>query len=667
MLFRSFHGPDREHLELFGPSDGLPNVYTYVLTRDAAGAVWVGTRSGVATFDGKRFVVPPATEPLATERIRVIAEAPAGSALRGVWFGSNRILARLDRGTLSRWRMVDDLHLDELQGLAFLRDGTLLLATSGTGLVRFDGATTVRLGAANGLPTDYIFGIAEDTQGRVWASSNAGVMFVPRTELLGAFDRARTDATTPIAHVTVVDKRDGLATAQCYTGVSPSLTVDESGLVWAPSTSGAVRIDASRLLTSPAPPPARIDAIFADDRQLLPGERSVASSVTTTTFSFGATTFQAPGAVRFRYRLVGLDERWVEAGQEVRTAHYTDLPGNREYVFEVTAAQGRGPFSEKPARLRVRREPKYYETWGARILAVAGLCGVVVALVRGRERSLRHRAEELERTVGERTEALAAKGRTLDAALSDLRENDSLHRSDLALAREFVEHSMAHVDSIEGLTVRAFERPVELVGGDLWYAAIVAPRHLRILLADTTGHGVQASMRAIALQYEFSMVVAGANSPAEALARLDERLVSRFPNLELRSSAICADFVTDDDGSVAAYLSFAGAPAAFHLRRDGRADEVLTTDGFLGVNAAARRRSTRIVLAPGEGLVLATDGICEAMSPLGEAFGEDRMREALECPGTADTRFAALLDAAQTFVGTRNFDDDTTALLLAAR
>lgn len=662
-----FRGRDREHLELFGPREGLPNVFVYAAKRTRNGALWVGTRSGVATFEEPRFVVPAALAPLASERVRMIAEAPAGSPLEGLWFGSNRTLARFANGALTRWSMVDDLHLDELQGLAFLRDGTLLLTTSGTGLVRFDGAQGVRLGHANGLPSDYLYGVAEDDHGRVWATSNAGVIFVPREDLLAAFDTARTTPSAAIRSVTVVDTRDGLTTAQCYAGVSPSLTVAEHGIVWAPTASGAVRIDPTRLLSTPTPPPVRVDAIRVDDHDLLPHERSIAASVKTVEFTFGATTFQAPSGVRFRYRLRGLDDHWVEVGSQIRSARYTDLAGNRDYVFEVEAAQGAGPFNAAPASVTIHREPKFYETWTTRLLVVGVSIATAASIARARERRLRHRALELERVVRARTQDLAKKTQSLDEALTDLRAKDALLRSDLSLARDFVEHSKTHVSRIEGLVVHAFERPVDLVGGDLWYASALTPRQLRLLLADTTGHGVQASMRALALQHEFAQVAHDAASPADALTRLDARLVSRFPDLELRTSAVCVDVVTQEDGAAAAYLSFAGAPPAFHLRRDGSVSEILAMDGFLGVDGAARRRSTRVDLALGEGLVLFTDGLPEAASPEGGAFGEDRMRESLEGQKPVEARFERLLDDAKEFVGAHGFDDDVTVLLLVAR
>jgi ligand-binding sensor domain-containing protein/serine phosphatase RsbU (regulator of sigma subunit) len=662
-----FRGRDREHLELFGPREGLPNVFVYAARRSSSGALWVGTRSGVALFEGQRFTVPPALAPLASERIRMITEAPAGSALEGLWFGSNRTLARYVRGALTRWSMVDDLHLDELQGLAFLRDGTLLLTTSGTGLVRFDGAATARLGQANGLPSDYLYGVSEDDQGRVWATSNAGVAFAPREALLAAFDAARTTTSARVAGITIVDTRDGLTTAQCYSGVSPSLTIARDGVVWAPTASGAVRIDAARLLSAPTPPPVRVDAIRVDDRDLLPHERSIAASVKTVEFAFGATTFQAPNGVRFRYRLRGLDDRWVDVGAQIRSARFTDLAGNRDYVFEVEAAQGPGPFSAEPAAVTIHREPKFYETWTARLLAVGVFAGIAMTVARARERTLRQRALELERVVRVRTQDLAKKTQSLDEALTDLRTKDSLLRSDLSLARDFVEHSKSHVSRIDGLVVQAFEKPLDLVGGDLWHATALTPRQLRVLLADTTGHGVQASMRALALQHEFAQVARDAASPADALTRLDGRLVSRFPGLELRTSALCVDVVTQEDGAASAYLSFAGAPPAFHLRRDGTVSEVLAMDGFLGVDGSVRRRSTRVDLALGEGLVVFTDGLSEATSPAGEAFGEDRMREALEGRKPVEARFEALLAAAQSFVEAHGYDDDVTALLLVAR
>ena len=66
-------------------------------------------------------------------------------------------------------------------------------------------------------------------------------------------------------------------------------------------------------------------------------------------------SFLEPEKVRFKYRLVGFDRDWVDAGTR-RVAYYTNIPPNL-YRFEVIAANNDGVWNETGARPRLRAAP----------------------------------------------------------------------------------------------------------------------------------------------------------------------------------------------------------------------------------------------------------------------------------------------------------------------
>ena len=82
----------------------------------------------------------------------------------------------------------------------------------------------------------------------------------------------------------------------------------------------------------------------------------------------------APERVYYRYRLVGEDADWQEAGMR-RQAFYTRLnPGS--YQFVISASTGEG-WSDLPVPLRIELRPAVYQTWlfktlcGAALLTIA--------------------------------------------------------------------------------------------------------------------------------------------------------------------------------------------------------------------------------------------------------------------------------------------------------
>jgi signal transduction histidine kinase/DNA-binding response OmpR family regulator len=152
-----------------------------------------------------------------------------------------------------------------------------------------------------------------------------------------------------------------------------------------------------------------VEAVTSGDRLVADGPGpAVSLTETQRTFSVEYTGIRLsdPQAVEFRYRLEGLQDEWVHAGER-RAAFFTEVPPGT-YTFEVAGRTRNGPWSAEPARLTVTVAPFFYETWW-----FYGLCAMLLGLgavggVRYRFYALRRRKEELNRKVQTRTQELAA-------------------------------------------------------------------------------------------------------------------------------------------------------------------------------------------------------------------------------------------------------------------
>jgi hypothetical protein len=112
-------------------------------------------------------------------------------------------------------------------------------------------------------------------------------------------------------------------------------------------------------------------------------------------FRYTGLSFSTPDQLRFRYRVEGLDDAWVEAGAQ-RVAHYSYLPPGH-YRFRVAASHGDGRWSPAEAHVAFEVQPYFYETRPvqaatglAALLLVAGTVRVVST------RRLRRKVERLE-------------------------------------------------------------------------------------------------------------------------------------------------------------------------------------------------------------------------------------------------------------------------------
>jgi signal transduction histidine kinase len=148
---------------------------------------------------------------------------------------------------------------------------------------------------------------------------------------------------------------------------------------------------------SQAAGPGILDATM-DYLQLTPGRHTV--EIRYTGFSF-----DAPERVRFRYRLKGLDAKWVEAGTR-RVAFYSFVPPGT-YHFQVIACNGDGVWNQKGAGLELKALPHFWQTWwfigsGIGIVCIVGAGSVRIVEKRRMRRRLKQleqeRALERERT-----------------------------------------------------------------------------------------------------------------------------------------------------------------------------------------------------------------------------------------------------------------------------
>jgi signal transduction histidine kinase len=110
---------------------------------------------------------------------------------------------------------------------------------------------------------------------------------------------------------------------------------------------------------------------------------------------YTAPDFVNPEQVRFRYRLTGLSDEWVYAGDRRVASFHRIPPGN--YTFAVTASNHVGVWSSEGEILHIVVPPAFWATGWFRLTAVAACIAVLAAAHTGRIRRLRR--EEARRSV----------------------------------------------------------------------------------------------------------------------------------------------------------------------------------------------------------------------------------------------------------------------------
>ena len=217
--------------------------------------------------------------------------------------------------------------------------------------------------------------------------------------------------------------------------------------------------------------------------------------------------------------------------------------------------------------------------------------------------------------------------------------------------------------SVDGYEVACTFRPAELTGGDTYDVALIEPG-LLIVLGDATGHGIAPALTVTQMQAMLRMAfrlgadldrayVQVNNRLAETLA--DDRFVTAFIGLL-------------DPRTHALRFHSGGQGPIFHFRAaDGAFERYKPTSFPLGaMPLASARPSVTLALAPGDLLVLLSDGFYEQLDASGNEFGEQRV-EALvreRHRDGAEAVRAGILAAVDAHAGATPQADDMTAVIL---
>ncbi len=250
-------------------------------------------------------------------------------------------------------------------------------------LMHINGKVLRKFELSEGLPDDFIYGILEDKNGRIWMSHNKGI---------SVYD----NQTKKFTNYTV---RDGLQSNEFNTG---AYYKDEKGLLYFGGVNGINVIDPNNIVENKNAPQVAINEILLGD---MPYKSDTAyneiQSLTlsylenTLSFDFSALEFSQPENNIYQYRLTGYDNNWIQSGTR-HFARYANLPpGN--YVFEVMAANADGYWNKQPRNISITIIPPFWQRtwfyWLMGLLGFALLGGVFYIYTKWQQRKL---ARELE-------------------------------------------------------------------------------------------------------------------------------------------------------------------------------------------------------------------------------------------------------------------------------
>jgi len=206
--------------------------------------------------------------------------------------------------------------------------------------------------------------------------------------------------------------------------------------------------------------------------------------------------------------------------------------------------------------------------------------------------------------------------------------------------------------------------PARVVGGDFYDFVQLPGDRVGILIGDVSGKGVPAALSMAQLLAEFRITVQQDWRPDFVISKLNQQMYARSKFGVF--CTMCYAVVDLADGTTD--LCNAGHHAALVCGPKGVHPLANASGPPIGILPDARWEAAQSTLAPGETILLYTDGIAEACPALGECeeYGEDRMAQHL-AEHAADSPKAlveTLHAAARAYCSPADPHDDCTLIAL---
>ncbi len=201
---------------------------------------------------------------------------------------------------------------------------------------------------------------------------------------------------------------------------------------------------------------------------------------------------------------------------------------------------------------------------------------------------------------------------------------------DLALAAELQAALLPtpELTGLDGLRGAALNRMCGTVGGDFYDVLRLNDDQVALVVGDVVGHGVRAALVMAQIMGFLRPEAPRTSRPVECITALNRRLIELG---DRTGTAMCCSifYAVLDAPSGGLFFVNAGHPRPLLCRPEAGAGPRAFGPRalLLGVQQKLELAEACHTFAPGERLVLYTDGLLDATSPEGEPFDRERLRQ----------------------------------------
>ena len=500
----------------------------------------------------------------------------------------------------------------------------------------------------DGLPNNVLYSIVEDDFGYIWMSTNRGVCrFHPDRNTFQNYTNEDGLHSISYRANSFVKRKNGdivFGGNRGFDIIKPYLVTNNQNL--------STRFTSLLLLNETVLPSAESSILTSHisqaDKITLNHDQSVF------TLQYTTINFFNPDKVRYRYRLIGFDKDWIEAGSAT-SATYTNMdPG--KYVFQVASSIDNVHWN-KPSKIEVIITPALWMTWWFKSIVLLLFTTLIIWRVRKSLRRAQKTNRLLEEKVLLRTKQITEKNEhitdqnhqisiknsKLENQKNLINEQKNAIQEGILVGKRVQQSALPHVRDLTHLFSDAFiiNIPKDHVSGDFhWWQKI--GDYLFIACADCTGHGVAGGMLTMIGINALNNIV-GSRAPEELkpsdiLTQLNQDIQQMLKQDydTMRMSGMDISIMRLNIHTKKAILSSAMSPV-YHIDHKTKTFQRIAATrrsiGKMSYKAKSSFEDVEIQLSEGDRVILMSDGYIDQLKMEGQKidrFQSRRFKELLK-------------------------------------
>jgi sigma-B regulation protein RsbU (phosphoserine phosphatase) len=260
---------------------------------------------------------------------------------------------------------------------------------------------------------------------------------------------------------------------------------------------------------------------------------------------------------------------------------------------------------------------------------------------------------------------LERRNRELEQTVESNMAERELQEEELNRAREIQLALLPkEIPQIEGFEIAGTWEPARIVGGDYFDVIKLSEQKLGICIADVVGKGVPAALFMANVQATVRAYASESASPAWLCERVNSVVCA---NIAAEKFVTLFYGILDAKRKTMQYTS-AGHPRPILKNAFGEVTRLENAGAVLGVFPDWKYEDSVVQLAPGDQLLLFTDGITEAAKSNGEQFGEEGLIRLIKtlADEPSSKLNAKLLTDVKSFCDS-HLEDDATLIVITVR